>query len=118
MKKYYLLSTTEGCATNLLENAGHRDHYNQMGYTPASSSDDADVILINTCAYNKAMEDRTTDTISEYQKKYPGKEIIVAGCFPKINPKKAKSFSGLTLLEQNPRTTSFASFHRFDREDF
>ncbi len=118
MKKYYLLSTTEGCATNLLENAGHREHYNAQGYAAAASSDDADVILINTCAYNKAMEDRTTGMIAEYQKKYPGKEIVVAGCFPKINPKKAKSFSDVTILDQNPRTTSFAQFHKFNKEDF
>jgi threonylcarbamoyladenosine tRNA methylthiotransferase CDKAL1 len=116
--KYFVLSTTEGCATNLLENSSYRRQYEGQGFLPASEAKDADVILINTCGYNQEMENKATSVISELRDKYPGKEIVLAGCLPKINPRKIKSdFAGLEVKKLPVDQQASQSF-QFDRDDF
>lgn len=117
-KKFFVMSTTEGCATNLLENSAYRSQYEKQGMVQASHVEDSDVILINTCAYNQEMENRATQTIEKYRAQYPGKEIVLAGCFPKINPKKTRTdFAGLEV-KSFPKDFTFSQSHNFDRQDF
>lgn len=85
-KKFYMLTTTEGCATNLLENATYRKNLNSSGMESVSSIEDADYLIVNTCAYTTNQEKRTTDLITKLKEENPGKEIIVGGCLTKINP--------------------------------
>ncbi len=118
MKRIYVLSTTEGCATNLLENAAYRDQYAAGGMEVVNAAEEADLILINTCAYNGLMEDRASSMIQEFRDKYAGKEIKVAGCFPKINPQRAKEVSGDNILKTNARQLDFNGKNRFNKEDF
>lgn len=90
-QKYYLTTTTEGCATNLLENASYRNVLEDEGYTSTATADDADVILINTCAYTTDQEERSQNLIKETNKKFPGKKVLVAGCYTSINKEGLKS---------------------------
>ena len=119
MKKYYLLTTTEGCATNLLENAAHRKRYESLGYAPASNPEGADLILINTCAYSASMEDRAVDVISDIQKRFGGKEVVLSGCLPKINPARTKAvFHGTVVESPKPVPVATEAYHEFDKADF
>jgi MiaB/RimO family radical SAM methylthiotransferase len=114
MKKYFVLTTTEGCATNLLENAAHRKHYDSLGYSPAQDAESADLILVNTCAYSAEMENRAVRMISEIQDRYGNKEIVLSGCLPKINPARMRQvFRGDV---EPTRDATLAS--AFDRADF
>lgn len=85
-KKYHLLTTTEGCATNLLENATYRESLSSSGMEAIDSIDDADCVIVNTCAYTSNQEKRTTDLIKKLKSEHPNKEFIVGGCLTKINP--------------------------------
>lgn len=115
-KKFFVISSTEGCATNLQENNSYRREYEQNGLIAAESVDQADVILINTCGYSQQMEDRSTEMIREYKNKYPSAEIVIAGCLPKINPKKMKTEFKNTPVRALPESLDFAD--QFDRNDF
>ncbi|MBY0552900.1 radical SAM protein [bacterium] len=115
-KKFYVISSTEGCATNLQENNSYRKDYTNQGMIAAQNAETADVILINTCAYSQQMEDRSTDMITEYKSKYPNANVVVAGCLPKINPKKMKTEFEGTPLRSLPESLDFAD--QFDRSDF
>ncbi|WP_417335300.1 radical SAM protein [Halobacteriovorax marinus] len=86
MKKICFLTTTEGCATNLLENATYRKHSAEGGLEVTEDSSEADIIIVNTCAYTSTQEERSLDLISQLQSKYPEKEVVVGGCLTKINP--------------------------------
>src|SRR4051794_1580345 len=119
MKRYFVLTTTEGCATNLLENAAHRKRYQALGYEPAQSADTADVILVNTCAYNADMENKAVGTLTDLQKRFEGKEIVLSGCLPKINPARVKEvFRGSVVESPKPEQKATAAYHQFDRADF
>ena len=115
-KRAFVISSTEGCATNLQENNSYRKEYIQKGMLNAESADSADLILINTCAYSQQMEDRSIDMINEYKNKYPMAEVMVAGCLPKINPKKMKSEFEQIQIKSLPETLDFAD--QFDKSDF
>lgn len=113
------MTTTEGCATNLLENSAHRKKYEARGYQVVDDPQSADVILVNTCAYNSQMEDRAITAIADIQKKFEGKEILLSGCLPKINPKRTKDvFQGTVVESPKPEQEATALYHEFDRADF
>lgn len=98
-KKFHLVTTTEGCATNLLENATYRENLKLSGMENSLTPDVADVILINTCGYTSERESHSAEIISRYQLMYPDKQVIVGGCLTKINPEKIKSiYQGPTFL--------------------
>lgn len=118
MKSYYVISSTEGCATNLQENNSYRKDYEAAGYKAAQSAALADVILVNTCAYSQQMETRSTDMISEFKKKYPNADVVVAGCLPKINPKLMKTEFKNIEIKSLPNLVQFSDSNQFDKIDF
>lgn len=117
-RTYFVISSTEGCATNLQENNGYRKDYEAQGYTQAAEAAKADVILINTCAYSQQMEDRSTDMISTYKNKYPNSNVVVAGCLPKINPKLMKTTFSELKTKSFPEMLQFSESNQFDKSDF
>ena len=86
-KKFYLTTTTEGCATNLLENSSYRMNLELNEFEGTRNIDESDVVIINTCAYTTNQEERSLKYIEEMFSKYPHKKILVGGCLTKINPK-------------------------------
>jgi tRNA A37 methylthiotransferase MiaB len=87
-KKYHLVTTTEGCATNLVENASYGNFLETNGMLRTTDPSEADVIIVNTCAYTTDQEDRSVNVIEQFKKKYPNQEVIVGGCLTKIAPKR------------------------------
>jgi tRNA A37 methylthiotransferase MiaB len=87
-KKYHLVTTTEGCATNLVENASYGNFLETNGMARTSDPSEADVIIVNTCAYTTDQENRSVNVIEEFKKRYPSQEVIVGGCLTKIAPKR------------------------------
>lgn len=86
-KKFQVMTTTEGCATNLLENSTYRQAMEKQGWTP-SAIVDADVIVLNTCGHTQEREDHTFKVLKNLKEQYPDKKIVVGGCLAKINPTK------------------------------
>lgn len=87
-KKYHLVTTTEGCATNLVENASYGNFLETNGMDRTNDPACADVIIVNTCAYTTDQENRSVNVIEEFKKKYPKQEVIVGGCLTKIAPER------------------------------
>lgn len=130
-EKVFLLSTTEGCATNLMENATYRQMLERSEFSNVYDVNEADVVIINTCAYTNNQEKKSLDMIEYFQKKYPEKKIIVGGCLTKINSKKLQSiyqgetfFPGdvqqlkRTLKIENTSNDKDITAHFFDKNDF
>lgn len=90
-KRFYLTTTTEGCATNLVENSSYTQYLNGHDYERTRDPEQADYILINTCAYTTDQENKSVDKIEELSLKYPNAKVLVGGCLPKIAPDKVSS---------------------------
>lgn len=129
--KVYLVTTTEGCATNLMENATYRKTIELSDMQTVHTAEESDVVVINTCAYTTDQEDKSLSTIQAYQEKYPGKKIVVGGCLTKINSKKLNEiYEGETfhpgnieqfknsLNIQNDISKEDVEAHFFDKSDF
>jgi len=71
-----------GCTMNYGEGGAISDIMKDMGYSPADSVDDADIVILNTCTVVDTTEKRMIDRISEL--KQMKKEIIVTGCMAKV----------------------------------
>lgn len=130
-EKIYLATTTEGCATNLMENATYRKTLELSHIENVQTAEEASVIVINTCAYTTDQEERSLSVIQKFQEQFPNKQVVVGGCLTKINSKKlSEIYSGETFtpgnieqfkkslkIENNIKAEDVES-HFFDKNDF
>ncbi len=81
MKKYYI--RTFGCQMNVNDSQKMAGMLKQLGYEPARSWEDADIILVNTCSVREKPDQKVLSTLGEYKKikkKKPDAIIGVCGC--------------------------------------
>ena len=94
----HVISTANGCQTNLLDNALIRRRLERSGYHTVSRPEDADVLIVNSCGFTTDWEQQSLSTVEELTRRFPDKEVMVGGCLPGINgPKLAESFDGFTF---------------------
>ena len=95
MKKVYVRSN--GCIDNLLDGKSFRNYFKENGWEIVQDPAKADIIIANTCAYDKVHEDISVADIEEL-KKHKNAQLVVAGCLPKINNERMKSvFDGISF---------------------
>jgi ribosomal protein S12 methylthiotransferase len=78
MVKVALLSL--GCPKNLVDSEYMLGTLLKNGFEIVSSSKDADVIIVNTCAFIESAQQEAIDTILEIIKKKDKKKLCIAGC--------------------------------------
>jgi ribosomal protein S12 methylthiotransferase len=77
--RYYLL--TLGCPKNTVDSEGMAMLLGQAGYRGVTVSDDADVLIVNTCGFLAAAEEESLDTLRELaRRKRKGQVLVAAGC--------------------------------------
>ncbi len=70
-----------GCPKNRVDSEVMLGHLAAEGYTHADSPDDAQVLVVNTCAFIDAAKEESVDAILEMARhKTAGKKLVVAGC--------------------------------------
>ena len=82
--KYYVESY--GCTMNYGEGRKLSRDMASLGYSEASSADEADIVILNTCTVVETTEKKMLARISELKKM--GKKVIVTGCMAKVQPKR------------------------------
>src|SRR5687768_5453096 len=81
MKKAYI--ETYGCQMNISDTELMHGVLAEKGYTAAESPEDADVILVNTCAIREHAEQRVLGRVGQlqqYRENRPDVLIGVTGC--------------------------------------
>jgi MiaB/RimO family radical SAM methylthiotransferase len=95
MKKVYIRSI--GCIDNLLDGKSFRNYFHESGWEIVKNPDEADLSIVNTCAFDRQHEDISIADIEEL-KKYKNAQLVVTGCLPKINSERMKEvFNGLAF---------------------
>jgi ribosomal protein S12 methylthiotransferase len=70
-----------GCAKNLVDSEVMIGKLGAAGWELVSDANEADAVVINTCAFIDPAKAESTDVILEHAaKKQPGQQLIVAGC--------------------------------------
>ncbi|HEU5218345.1 MAG TPA: tRNA (N6-isopentenyl adenosine(37)-C2)-methylthiotransferase MiaB [Gemmatimonadales bacterium] len=94
MKQVYL--ETYGCQMNVADSELMLGVLGRAGYTPVDTPEQADVMLVNTCAVRDNAEQRVIGRVGELQRhKRPGTVLGVVGCMAQR--------LGPILLERVPR---------------
>jgi len=76
---------TLGCSKNRVDSDGMDTLLRQRGMNPTPKSDDADVIIVNTCGFLGAARAESVGVIEEVlSSKRDGQRIIAAGCMPAL----------------------------------
>src|SRR6201987_4212492 len=70
-----------GCPKNLVDSEVMMGMLSQAGAQLTPSTDDADVIVVNTCSFIDSAQQESVNTILEMAKlKREGRRLVVAGC--------------------------------------
>lgn len=73
--------TTLGCAKNQVDSEKLQAMLAEAGYDTVASAEDADVVMVNTCAFIEDARRESVETILEVQDaRRPGAHTIVLGC--------------------------------------
>ena len=80
MAERYWLETL-GCPKNQVDSDKLAGTLHRDGYEPATSPDEADLVVVNTCAFIEAARQESIDTILELAAaRSPGARLVVTGC--------------------------------------
>ncbi|RPH74520.1 MAG: tRNA (N6-isopentenyl adenosine(37)-C2)-methylthiotransferase MiaB, partial [Hyphomicrobiales bacterium] len=74
---------TIGCQMNVYDSEHMAMNLASLGYTPALSSEDADLIIVNTCSVRDKAEQKAFSILGRLEglkRRRPGLIVGVAGC--------------------------------------
>ncbi|WP_245529236.1 tRNA (N(6)-L-threonylcarbamoyladenosine(37)-C(2))-methylthiotransferase [Caldisphaera lagunensis] len=84
MKKYYI--ETFGCALSEFDSSTMDSILSQNGYVKTEYPNDADIIIVNTCAVRLDTEAKIMKRLNEIKNYYGNARLIVSGCLAKARP--------------------------------
>ncbi|MCK5673467.1 MAG: 30S ribosomal protein S12 methylthiotransferase RimO [Spirochaetales bacterium] len=70
-----------GCSKNQVDAEVMMASLEKEGWVYTQDSDQAELIIVNTCGFIEAAKEESIDTAITFRKNYPGKKILMAGCF-------------------------------------
>ncbi len=82
MEKVYLVSL--GCPRAEVDSEKMLYALKSKGYEQVYAPEEANIILINTCAFIEPAREESVNTIEEMKYNYPNKKIIVSGCLVEL----------------------------------
>ena len=74
---------TIGCQMNKAESERLCSLFEQIGYQPAASIEEADLIILNSCVIRQSAENKVVSkigTLKSLKKNNPGLKIALTGC--------------------------------------
>ena len=91
---------TFGCRVNQADSLGVEAALSAAGAT-AVSSDEADVVLVNTCSVTASADQGARQTIRRIHRENPGARIVVTGCFASRAADDVAALPGVTAIVPN-----------------
>ncbi|MEM1758109.1 MAG: tRNA (N(6)-L-threonylcarbamoyladenosine(37)-C(2))-methylthiotransferase [Acidilobaceae archaeon] len=84
MGRYYI--ETYGCALAEFDSSIAESRLEEEGFTRVNSIDNAEYVVINTCAVRLDTEQRIAERLQWITRQYPDKKLIITGCLVKARP--------------------------------
>src|SRR5437763_16723411 len=106
MEKVHLL--TLGCPKNLVDSELMLGALANAGFEITTDPADAQVLIVNTCAFIEAAKKESLDAIleaAELKSRVPGRRLVVAGCM-------AQRY-GAQLAEEMPEVGVLVGYGKF-----
>ncbi len=99
---------TFGCRVNQADSLGVEAALSAAGAT-AVPSDQADVVLVNTCSVTASADQGARQTIRRIHRENPGARIVVTGCFASRAPGDVAALAGVTAIVPNTAKASLTA---------
>ena len=95
--KYHIV--TLGCPKNSVDSEGMDGILTGEGHTLVARSDEADVVIVNTCSFIAAARDETLAVLAALgEQKRAGQQIIAAGCMAQSHGPQVKGVHGVDAI--------------------
>jgi threonylcarbamoyladenosine tRNA methylthiotransferase MtaB len=91
---------TFGCRVNQADSLAIEEELRARGAT-ASSSADADVVIVNTCSVTATSDQGARQTIRRIARDNPSARVIVTGCYATRQPDEVRALPGVVRLISN-----------------
>ncbi len=69
-----------GCAKNQVDSEIMIAALEEAGLCYEESTDDAELVVINTCGFIESAKEQSINTVMDLRKRFPGKLLVMAGC--------------------------------------
>jgi len=83
-----------GCVKNQVDAENMMAFLNGSGWTAARNAEDADLIIVNTCAFIESAKQESINAVLSWRTLHPGKKILLAGCLARRYAKELKEELG------------------------
>ena len=90
-----------GCRLNEAELESWATGFQRAGYSIALKPDDAELVVINTCAVTQEAVKKSRQIIRRSQRRNPEAKLVISGCYATLNPELEQEISGIDLLIPN-----------------
>lgn len=95
---------TLGCRLNSYETeALVGELVDKLDGNRVSSPEDADLILVNTCAVTGRSQARSRKTVRSYIARYPNAAIVVTGCVAVVSPEDYQGMNRVTVIPNDKK---------------
>ena len=92
---------TLGCRLNEAELETWARQFRQLGHVITTDPDEADLLVINTCAVTGEAVRKSRRLIKRVQNSNPQAKLVVSGCYASLNPDEVHTIPGIDLLVDN-----------------
>ena len=92
---------TLGCRLNEAELETWARQFRQLGHAITTDPDEADLLVINTCAVTGEAVRKSRRLIKRVQNSNPQAKLVVSGCYASLNPDEINTIPGIDLLVDN-----------------
>jgi threonylcarbamoyladenosine tRNA methylthiotransferase MtaB len=90
-----------GCRLNQAEIEGMARQFAGQGHAVVDAPQDADVVIVNTCAVTRNAERDSRKLIREIARANPGAAITVTGCYAHLAPDEVAALPGVQAVVSN-----------------
>ena len=90
-----------GCRLNEAEIASWKRQLHQHGHRLVQGAEDADVIILNTCAVTSEASKKSRQRLRKLNRQNPKAGLVVTGCYASLEPQKMAETLGVNLVVQN-----------------
>lgn len=90
-----------GCRLNEAELENWASGFQTRGHQPVRESEQADLIVINTCAVTREAVKKSRQLIRKTHRRNPYAKLVVSGCYASLAPEIQQEITGIDLLVPN-----------------
>jgi len=102
LKNPAVFGYTLGCRLNSYETeALVEELVSVLGGRRAASPEEADLLIVNTCAVTARSQARSRRAVKSYSSRFPGTVIVVTGCVAEVSPEDFSGLGGLVEIVPN-----------------